>query len=236
MPFQIRNLASRLGLSGKAAQGVSATFSGMYRMFMGLDCSQIEINPLAVTSRGDVFALDAKVGLDESAFYKHPELESLRDPNEESPLEAWAAQNNLNYVKLDGSIGCMVNGAGLAMATMDTIHHYGGRPSNFLDIGGGANKETVTEAFRILLKDPSVRAVLINIFGGIVRCDRVAEGIIQAARSASIDRPLVVRLAGTNAELGMELLSRSGLAVETAGSLDAAAERVVAIASGEKKQ
>ena len=198
-------------------------------MFIDLDCSQIEINPLAIMSDAKVVALDAKVSLDESAFFRHPQLAELRDPLEESPLEVWAARNRLNYVKLDGSIGCMVNGAGLAMATMDTIHRYGGEPANFLDIGGGANSDTITEAFRILLSDPSVQAILINIFGGIVRCDRVAEGLIRAAKDSDVRHPLVIRLAGTNAPQGLELLRKSGLPIETAESLDDAAERVVAL-------
>ncbi|MBN1880182.1 ADP-forming succinate--CoA ligase subunit beta [bacterium] len=231
MDFQARNLAVDLGLTGKTVDFAIRTFTGMYHMFMNLDCSQIEINPLAIDPDSNMFALDAKVALDESAFFKHPELKLLHDPLEESPLEIWAAKNKLNYVKLDGEIGCMVNGAGLAMATMDTINHFRGKPANFLDVGGGANTETITEAFKILLSDNSVRAVLINIFGGIVRCDRVAEGIIRAAQDSAIDRPLVIRLAGTNAAQGMDLLRRSGLSLETACCLDEAAERVVALAN-----
>lgn len=229
LAFQIRNLCRHLDLNDAVARICERVFLGMYRMFIDLDCSQIEINPLAIMSDAKVVALDAKVSLDESAFFRHPQLAELRDPLEESPLEVWAARNRLNYVKLDGSIGCMVNGAGLAMATMDTIHRYGGEPANFLDIGGGANSDTITEAFRILLSDPSVQAILINIFGGIVRCDRVAEGLIRAAKDSDVRHPLVIRLAGTNAPQGMELLRKSGLPIETAESLDDAAERVVAL-------
>lgn len=230
--FQIRTLAEKLGLTGKSSRSALNVFSGLYKMFRGLDCSQIEINPLALTDTDDLFALDAKVNLDESAFFKHPELAELKDPHEESELEIRAARYKLNYIKLDGEIGCMVNGAGLAMATMDTISLYGGRPANFLDIGGSAGQESVTEAFKILLSDAAVKAVLVNIFGGIVRCDRVAEGIISAANEAQLDRPLIVRLAGTNSQEGMALLKQSGLSLETASTLDQAAKHAVSLAAG----
>ncbi len=230
--FQIRYLTEKLGLTGDAARSASRVFKGLYDMFIKLDCSQAEINPLVLTHDGNLVALDAKVNLDESAFFRHPDLKELRDTHEESELEVWASENSLNYVKLDGNIGCMVNGAGLAMATMDTISLHGGMPANFLDVGGGANRETVTEAFKILLADKSVEAVLVNIFGGIVRCDRVADGIIQAAKDVHMDRPLVVRLAGTNAVEGMELLKKSGLSLKTADSLDEAAKCAVKLAIG----
>jgi succinyl-CoA synthetase beta subunit len=232
LTFQARNLAEKLGLKNVAAKSALKVFKGLYDMFVTLDCSQAEINPLVLTSSGNLVALDAKVNLDESAFFRHPELEKLRDPNEESELEVWASQNSLNYVKLAGDIGCMVNGAGLAMATMDTISLHGGMPANFLDVGGGANTETVTEAFKILLADTAVKAVLVNIFGGIVRCDRVAEGILQAVKEVHMDRPLVVRLAGTNASEGMTLLKKSDLPLDTADSLDEAAKLAVMLSLG----
>ncbi len=230
--FQIRTLADKLGLTGKALQAAFPLFSGLYKMFIALDCSQIEINPLVLTDTDDLYPLDAKINLDESAFFKHPELVELKDSHEETEQEVSAARYHLNYVKLDGEIGCMVNGAGLAMATMDTISMYGGKPANFLDIGGSAGKQSVTEAFKILLSDPDVEAVLVNIFAGIVRCDWVAEGIIAAVEEIRMERPLVVRLAGTNSRQGMALLKESGLPLHTATTLEEAAERVVALARG----
>ncbi|MBN1295316.1 ADP-forming succinate--CoA ligase subunit beta [bacterium] len=228
--YQTRNLGLKLGLDSAMSRKLDIVIRSVYDMFIQLDCSQIEINPLAIMHDGEFFALDAKVSLDESGFFRHPELAALRDIKEESPLEVRASQFNLNYIKLDGVIGCMVNGAGLAMATMDIIHHFGGEPANFLDVGGGASREAVTEAFTILLSDPHVKAVLVNIFGGIVRCDRVAAGIIEAAQQVCLDRPIVVRLAGTNALEGRTMLQESGLSIDTADSLGEAAERVVRLA------
>ncbi|HPQ39950.1 MAG TPA: ADP-forming succinate--CoA ligase subunit beta [bacterium] len=230
--YQIRHLVRGLGLKKETARHAAKAFQAAYRMFMALDCSQLEINPLAVMEDGTMNALDAKVSLDESAFYRHRDLADLRDPDEESPLEVWASRYHLNYVKLDGDIGCMVNGAGLAMATMDIIHYFGGEPANFLDVGGGADQEAVTEAFKILLDDSHVKAVLINIFGGIVRCDRVAAGVISAVKDVGLDRPMVVRLAGTNSDEGLAMLRESGLPLETASNLSEAAGRVVELARG----
>lgn len=229
--YQLRYLIDGMGLKKETAKYAAKMFKAIYEMFVSLDCTQIEINPLAVLDDGSLCALDAKVSLDESAFFRHCDLADMRDPKEESPLEVWASRFHLNYVKLDGDIGCMVNGAGLAMATMDIIHHYGGEPANFLDVGGGANQEAVTEAFKILLDDTHVKAVLINIFGGIVRCDRVAAGVISAAKEVGLDRPMVVRLAGTNATEGLAMLRQSGLPLETASNLSEAAGRVVELAA-----
>ncbi|MBN1551030.1 ADP-forming succinate--CoA ligase subunit beta [bacterium] len=226
--FNGRRLAKKLQLSGNLFRQAVELFSNLYKMFTNLDCSQIEINPLAVTQSGKIIALDAKINFDDSAFFRHPELTDLRDLSEESDLEVKASQHGLNYIKLDGNIGCMVNGAGLAMATMDIIKHYGASPANFLDIGGGANEEAITEAFKILLSDEDVKAVLVNIFGGIVRCDRVAKGIINAAQRVDLDRPLVVRLVGTNAEEGNHLLMESGLPIVTANNMANAAQKIIA--------
>jgi succinyl-CoA synthetase beta subunit len=191
-----------------------------------MDCSLAEINPLVITTGGDVLALDAKMNFDDNALFRHPSVTALRDLDEEDPLEVEASKSNLNYIKLDGNVGCMVNGAGLAMATMDIIKLAGGRPANFLDVGGGASAEAVASGFRIILADPNVRAVLINIFGGIVRCDRVAAGVVEAAKIVRIAVPVVVRLAGTNAELAGEILRDSGLNFLVADSLKDAAEKV----------
>ena len=204
----------------------------MYKAFTELDCAIVEINPLVVTGAGEVVALDAKVSFDDNALYRHPELEKLRDEAEEDPKELEAAKYSLNYVALDGTIGCMVNGAGLAMATMDIIKLYGGSPANFLDVGGGATKERVTAAFKIILSDPNVEGILVNIFGGIMRCDVIAEGVVAAAREVSLDVPLVVRLEGTNVELGKEILAKSGLPIIAADNLADAAEKVVARREG----
>jgi succinyl-CoA synthetase beta subunit len=232
--FQARNLAMGLQLKGNALKQGITLFMALSRMFEELDCSQIEINPLAVVENDRLIALDAKLNFDDSALYKRECIRSMRDLTEESPLEVKASQHGLNYIKLDGKIGCMVNGAGLAMATMDIIKHYGGAPANFLDVGGGASEEAVSAAFTLLLADPDVQAVLVNIFGGIVRCDRVARGIISAARTTGMDRPLIVRLIGTNAEEGNRLLAESGLKLETATDMAEAAQKAIAAVSGEK--
>ncbi len=199
----------------------------MYKAFTALDCEAIEINPLVVTGAGEIVALDAKVSFDDNALFRHPELEKLRDEAEEDPKELEAAKHSLNYVALDGTIGCMVNGAGLAMATMDIIKLYGAAPANFLDVGGGATKERVTAAFKIILSDPNVEGILVNIFGGIMRCDVIAEGVVAAAREVSLAVPLVVRLEGTNVALGKEIMAKSGLPIISADNLADAAAKVV---------
>jgi len=204
---------------------------GLYRLFTESDASLVEVNPLVVTESGELIALDAKVNLDDNALYRHPDLESLRDASQEDPREAEAKAHELSYISLDGDIGCMVNGAGLAMATMDLVQLHGGTPANFLDVGGGATAGRVAEAFKLILSDPKVRAVLVNIFGGIVRCDLIAEGIIQAVREVHVGVPVVVRLEGTNAPQGLRMLAESGLALETAASLAEAADKVVAAAA-----
>ncbi len=225
--YHARKLAFGLGLQGKQVQAFSRFVMAMYKAFIELDCAIVEINPLVVTGSGDVVALDAKVSFDDNALYRHPELEKLRDEAEEDPKELEAAKHSLNYVTLDGTIGCMVNGAGLAMATMDIIKLYGGSPANFLDVGGGATKERVTAAFKIILSDPNVEGILVNIFGGIMRCDVIAEGVVAAAREVSLGVPLVVRLEGTNVELGKEIMAKSGLPIISADNLADAAEKVV---------
>ena len=226
-PFHTRKLAFGLGLEGKQVAAFGKFVSAMYQAFSALDCSVVEVNPLVVTGAGEVLALDAKVGFDDNALYRHPELEQLRDESEEDPKELEAAKFSLNYVALDGTIGCMVNGAGLAMATMDIIKLYGGEPANFLDVGGGATKERVTAAFKIILSDPNVEGILVNIFGGIMRCDVIAEGVVAAAREVSLGVPLVVRLEGTNVDLGKEILAKSGLPIVSADNLADAAQKVV---------
>jgi succinyl-CoA synthetase beta subunit len=200
----------------------------LYDAFLGTDASQIEINPLAVTDKGELLVLDAKVGFDNNAEFRHPELEQLRDLTEEEPMEIEASKYDLSYIKLDGSIGCMVNGAGLAMATMDIIKLEGGEPANFLDVGGGANREKVTAAFKIILSDPAVKGILVNIFGGIMRCDIIAEGIVAAAREVHLEDPLVVRLEGTNVQQGKDILAQSGLPIIPADDLGDAAKKIVA--------
>ncbi|MCW9033244.1 MAG: ADP-forming succinate--CoA ligase subunit beta [Rhodospirillales bacterium] len=227
MPFHTRKIAFGLGLEGSQIKSCAKFLNGMYKAFVDLDASMVEINPLVVTGAGDVIALDAKMNFDSNALYRHPEIEELRDEDEEDPAELEAAKHELNYIKLDGKIGCMVNGAGLAMSTMDIIQLYGGSPANFLDVGGGATKERVTEAFKIILRDPNVEGVLVNIFGGIMRCDVIAEGVVAAARELSLNVPLVVRLEGTNVDLGKKILNDSGLAIESADNLADAAEKVV---------
>ena len=225
--FHARKLAFGLGLEGKQVAAFGRFVSAMYEAFLKLDCAVVEINPLVVTGAGEIMALDAKVSFDDNALYRHPELEQLRDEAEEDPKELEAAKYSLNYVALDGTIGCMVNGAGLAMATMDIIQLYGGKPANFLDVGGGATKERVAAAFKIILSDPNVEGILVNIFGGIMRCDVIAEGVIAAAREVSLGVPLVVRLEGTNVELGKDILAKSGLPIVSADNLADAAQKIV---------
>ena len=226
--FHGRAIASALKLEGPLAKQCAALIKSLYRLFVDKDASLIEINPLVVTKEGNLLCLDAKIAFDDNALFRHADIVGLRDIHEEEPAEVEAANLGLSYVKLDGSIGCMVNGAGLAMATMDIIKLYGGEPANFLDVGGGATKERVTEAFKIILSDPHVKGVLVNIFGGIMRCDTIAEGIIAAARETNIAVPLVVRLEGTNVERGRALLRESGLAIIPADDLDDAAKKAVA--------
>lgn len=222
-----RQIAYALGLEGdQVKQGVKLITS-IYNAFVETDASLMEINPLVVTESGELKCLDAKVNFDGNSLFRHPDLVELRDPDEEDPAEREAAKHDLAYIKLDGQIGCMVNGAGLAMATMDIIKLYGGEPANFLDVGGGATKEKVTEAFKIILSDPNVEAILVNIFGGIMRCDVIAEGVVAAAREVSLAVPLVVRLAGTNVDLGKKILEESGLPIVSADDLNDAAEKVV---------
>jgi len=225
--FHARRLAFGLDLTGKQIAAFGRFVDAMYRAFIGLDCAIVEINPLVVTEAGDVLALDAKVSFDDSALFRHPELEKLRDESEEDPKELEASRHGLNYIALDGAIGCMVNGAGLAMATMDIIKLYGSAPANFLDVGGGATKERVTAAFKIILSDPHVEGILVNIFGGIMRCDVIAEGVVAAAREVKLSVPLVVRLEGTNVDLGKDILAKSGLPIIAADNLADAAEKVV---------
>ena len=230
--FQARRLAFRLGLPGAVASKVAGVMAAGARAFHALDASLVEINPLVVTKDGAVIALDAKVTLDDSAHFRHAGHAELRDPAEEDPLEVEASRHGLNYIRLDGTIGCMVNGAGLAMATMDIIKLAGGEPANFLDVGGGANSGQIRQAFRMLLADPRVKAVLINIFGGILRCDVLAEGVIAAVRDLDVRLPVVVRLEGTNVEEGRAALLGSGFDFTTAGTMDEAAARAVALAAG----
>jgi succinyl-CoA synthetase beta subunit len=224
--FQARTLCFGLGLTGDALKNGVKFLLALYKAYEATDASLAEINPLVLTQEGHVVALDAKINFDDNALFRHPEFEQLRDIDEEEPLEVEAAASNLNYIKLDGNVGCMVNGAGLAMATMDIIKLAGGMPANFLDVGGGASAETVEAGFKIILKDENVKAILINIFGGIVRCDRVAKGVVEAAKNVDVRVPIVVRLAGTNAELAAEILENSGLKFLIAGNLKEAAEKV----------
>ena len=228
MPHHGRAVAAALGLSGDLAKQASKVLAKLYDAFLGTDASQIEINPLAATDKGELLVLDAKVGFDNNAEFRHPELEQLRDLTEEEPMEIEASKYDLAYIKLDGNIGCMVNGAGLAMATMDIIKLEGGEPANFLDVGGGASKEKVTAAFKIILSDPSVKGILVNIFGGIMRCDIIAEGIVAAAREVHLEDPLVVRLEGTNVQQGKDILASSGLPIIAANDLGDAARKIVA--------
>ena len=232
-PFQGRDLAFRLGLAGAQVKQFVDIFMGLAKLFAERDLSLIEVNPLVITDDGNLHCLDAKVVVDSNALYRQPELEAMHDPSQEDEREAHAAQWELNYVALDGNIGCMVNGAGLAMGTMDIVKLHGGDPANFLDVGGGATKERVTEAFKIILSDDNVKAVLINIFGGIVRCDLIAEGVIGAVEEVGVTVPVVVRLEGNNAARGREVLAGSGLNIEGAESLADAAQKVVVAAGGE---
>jgi succinyl-CoA synthetase beta subunit len=226
-PFQARKLAFELDVP-QASLGKAVKFmSGLYRAFVDKDASMMEINPLVLTKQGDILALDAKMGFDDNGLFRHPEVRALRDLNEEDPKETAAAEFDLSYIALDGNIGCMVNGAGLAMATMDIIKHFGGEPANFLDVGGGATAEKVTEAFKILLSDDRVRAVLINIFGGIMKCDVIASGVVEAARQVQLKMPLVVRLEGTNVDLGRKILDESGLNITSANDMADAGRKVV---------
>ncbi len=231
-PFQTRKLAKQLGFEHSQTKAATKLFDGLYRAFIGCDCSLVEINPLVVTKQGEVLALDAKFDFDDNALYRHPEIAALRDPAEEDPREVEASKHGLNYIGLDGNIACLVNGAGLAMATMDIIKFYGGSPANFLDVGGGADEEQVTEAFKILIADKNVKAILVNIFGGIMRCDVIAQGIINAAKMVKLGVPLVVRLEGTNVEKGKQILNESGLALIPADDLADAAQKAVKAAKG----
>jgi succinyl-CoA synthetase beta subunit len=233
-PFQTRKLAKQLGFESSQLKSASKLFEGLYRTFIAYDCSMVEVNPLVVTKKGDVLALDAKFNFDDSAIYRHPEVAALRDIAEEDPREVEASKHGLNYIGLDGNIACLVNGAGLAMATMDIIKFYGGEPANFLDVGGGATEEQVTEAFKILIADKKVEAILVNIFGGIMKCDIIAQGIINAAKTLKLSVPLVVRLEGTNVEAGKKLIADSGLAVIAADDLADAAQKAVTAAAGKK--
>jgi succinyl-CoA synthetase beta subunit len=225
--FYARQIAFGLGLEGKQVSSAVKLLTALYKAFTELDASLLEVNPLVVTGSGDVIALDAKMNFDDNALYRHPDIAEMRDEDEEDPTELEASKHELNYIKLDGSIGCMVNGAGLAMATMDIIKLYGSEPANFLDVGGGATKERVTTAFKIILSDPNVEGILVNIFGGIMRCDVIAEGVVAAAREVSLQVPLVVRLEGTNVDLGKKILGESGLAIIAADNLADAAAKIV---------
>jgi succinyl-CoA synthetase beta subunit len=231
-PFHVRKVAQALQLTGKAAENLEAFLGGLYRLFIEKDASLVEINPLVVTKGGDLLALDGKLNFDDNALYRHSDIRDLRDPDEEDPRERAAKEIDLAYVGLEGDIGCMVNGAGLAMATLDMIALCGGRPANFLDAGGGADKEKVKEAFKLILRDEKVKAILVNIFGGIVRCDLIAEGVVAAAQDLGVGVPLVVRLQGNNAAEGRAILSTSGLDITPAETLREAGERVVAAARG----
>ncbi|MCW8999885.1 MAG: ADP-forming succinate--CoA ligase subunit beta [Kangiellaceae bacterium] len=231
-PYQGRELAFKMGLEGKNVKQFTHIFLQLSKLFHDLDLALLEINPLVIKEDGDLHCLDAKINIDGNAVYRHPQLREMHDPSQEDEREAHAASFDLNYVALDGSIGCMVNGAGLAMGTMDIVNLHGGSPANFLDVGGGATKERVVEAFKIILTDDNVKAVLVNIFGGIVRCDLIAEGIIGAVEEVGVEVPVVVRLEGNNAELGQKVLAESGLNIIAANSLRDAAEKVVAAAEG----
>jgi succinyl-CoA synthetase beta subunit len=225
--YAARKVAFALGLEGKQVGACVKFVTAMYDAFTKLDASIVEINPLVVTGAGEVLALDAKMNFDDNAMFRHKDVAELRDEDEEDPMELEAAKHELNYVKLDGNIGCMVNGAGLAMATMDIIKLYGGEPANFLDVGGGATKERVTQAFKLILSDPNVEGILVNIFGGIMRCDVIAEGVVAAAREVALNVPLVVRLEGTNVDLGKKILKTSGLKIVSGDNLADAAEKIV---------
>ncbi len=229
-PFQTRKVAKQLGFESSQLKSAAKLFEGLYRTFVAFDCSMVEVNPLVITTKGDVLALDAKFNFDDNALYRHPEIAALRDVAEEDPREVEASKHGLNYIGLDGNIACLVNGAGLAMATMDIIKFYGGEPANFLDVGGGATEEQVTEAFKILIADKKVKAILVNIFGGIMKCDVIAQGIINAAKTVNLSVPLVIRLEGTNVERGKKLLKQSGVELIAADDLTDAAQKAVAAA------
>jgi succinyl-CoA synthetase beta subunit len=233
-PYVGNEIAAAFGLKGDTAKQVGQVVKSLYDAFVAKDMSLLEINPLVVTKDGKVICLDAKINFDDNALYRHKDILALRDLDEEDPMEVEASKYDLSYVKLDGEIGCMVNGAGLAMATMDIIKLYGSEPANFLDVGGGASKEKVTAAFKIIVSDPNVKGILVNIFGGIMKCDIIAEGIVAAAKEVSLKVPLVVRLEGTNVELGKEILAKSGLAITSANDLADAAEKVVKAVKGSK--
>jgi succinyl-CoA synthetase beta subunit len=226
--YQGRKLAAALGLRGPLMNQAVKLFTNLFKLFLNADCSMVEINPLVITTDGRLMALDAKFNFDDNALFRHPEIVAMRDKSEEDPREVAASEFNLNYIGLDGNIACLVNGAGLAMATMDIIQHYGGKPANFLDVGGGASKEQVTAAFKIILSDAHVRGILVNIFGGIMDCDVIANGIVAAAKEVSIKIPLVVRLEGNNVAAGKKTLATSGLALLSADTLDDAAQKIVA--------
>ncbi len=228
LPFQALKIAVALGLTGPLLRQATKLITNVYKLFTALDCSLVEINPLVVTTDDRVCALDAKFNFDDNALYRHPEIMEMRDETEEDPREVEAGKYDLNYIGLDGNIGCMVNGAGLAMATMDIIKYYGGEPANFLDVGGSATEEMVTNAFRILTSDKNVKALLVNIFGGIMRCDVIAQGIVAAAKNIDMKIPLVVRLEGTNVEIGKKILADSGISIIPADNLDEAAQKAVA--------
>jgi succinyl-CoA synthetase beta subunit len=234
-PFQTRKVAKELKIEASQSKAATKLFDGLYRAFIGCDCSMVEINPLVVTTKGEVVALDAKFNFDDNALYRHPEIAAMRDITEEDPREVEASKHGLNYIGLDGNIACLVNGAGLAMATMDIIKFYGGNPANFLDVGGGATEEQVTEAFKILISDKNVQAILVNIFGGIMKGDIIAQGIINAAKTVKLGVPLVVRLEGTNLERGKQLLKESGLALIAADDLADAAQKAVKAASSKSQ-
>jgi succinyl-CoA synthetase beta subunit len=231
MPYQVRRVGYALGLDAEGVRRLEPFLGGLHRLFLEKDASLAEINPLVVTRQGELLALDCKLGFDDGALFRHPEIRELRDPDEEDPREREAKELGFSYVGLDGNIGCLVNGAGLAMATLDMIQVCGGRPANFLDVGGGADKERITGAFKLILRDPKVEAILVNIFGGIVRCDLIAEGVVAAAQELGVSVPLVVRLQGTNAEQGRKLLAESGLDLVPADTLREAGEKVVAAAA-----
>ena len=230
--WQAREIAFGLGLEGNQIKNCIKFMKRLYKLFIELDCSIVEINPLVVNTANEIIALDAKINFDSSALFRHADVEKLRDTNEEEPLETKANEVGLNYIKLDGEIGCMVNGAGLAMATMDIIKLHGGEPANFLDVGGGASSNQVAEGFRVILSDPEVKAIFVNIFGGIMRCDFIAEGIIEAANEIEMNVPLIVRLAGTNVELGKKMLSESGLDLIPADDMDDGAKKAIKAIGG----
>jgi succinyl-CoA synthetase beta subunit len=233
-PYVGNEIAVALGLKGEQAKQIGKVVKSLYEAFLAKDMSLLEINPLVVTKDGNIICLDAKLNFDDNSLYRHKDVQALRDLDEEDPAEVEASKFDLSYIKLDGEIGCMVNGAGLAMATMDIIKLYGSEPANFLDVGGGASKEKVTAAFKIIVRDPNVKGILVNIFGGIMKCDIIAEGIVAAAKEISLSVPLVVRLEGTNVELGKQILAKSGLAITSADNLADAAEKVVKAVKGKK--